>query len=513
MRGDFLAGGNVGKVTAIHAHMYRNTPHGKPQWSRPVYPDMTAGKHHLEVVSWAKRRRAEFDRQPLRQLALLLGLLRRQRLREHVPPACLLVQGHESADSQVRQHGGRRLSVEGRPRSAGHHECLDGAFRKRSCSPGIRDSATTSLGVTEDVLGTRRHHFKSQQIRYTPQKVNRPDGNEMMGETTHALPTPTCRIFLDCIRSGKRDRIVRSIVGFRVSVACRMAVDSYRQGQRRCAGTRRRRKRSSERSVDFEYTPEQIQLRQVRARIRRSGDPASRHGVGRGADLSRSKSIKQAGQARLHGLDLSRGAGRRGPRLHRVLHHHRRAFPRGWLGRASSWPRTPRCARIHIFKMGNDEQRQRYRSKLASGEWIGCWSLTEPEAGSDAAGTRTTAVREGGSWVLERREDVHHQRALRRRLRGHGRHRSHRRAARHLGVHRRKGTPGFRAGKKENKLGLRASATGEVIFDDCRAARSRSFWASAAKASSTACKILDGGAHFDRRAGASAWRRAPTTPR
>src|SRR5207248_5885975 len=55
----------------------------------------------------------------------------------------------------------------------------------------------------------------------------------------------------------------------------------------------------------------------------------------------------------------------------------------------------------HIFKAGNDEQKQRYLPKLASGEWIGCWSLTEPEAGSDAAGTRTNAVREeNGDWAL-----------------------------------------------------------------------------------------------------------------
>src|SRR5262245_53607880 len=54
----------------------------------------------------------------------------------------------------------------------------------------------------------------------------------------------------------------------------------------------------------------------------------------------------------------------------------------------------------HIFKMGSGEQRRRYIPKLATGEWIGCWSLTEPEAGSDAAGTRTTAVRDGDCWVL-----------------------------------------------------------------------------------------------------------------
>jgi alkylation response protein AidB-like acyl-CoA dehydrogenase len=55
----------------------------------------------------------------------------------------------------------------------------------------------------------------------------------------------------------------------------------------------------------------------------------------------------------------------------------------------------------HIYKMGTDEQRRRYIPKLASGEWLGCWSLTEPEAGSDAAGTRTKAVRDGDCWVLD----------------------------------------------------------------------------------------------------------------
>src|SRR5437660_4244437 len=54
----------------------------------------------------------------------------------------------------------------------------------------------------------------------------------------------------------------------------------------------------------------------------------------------------------------------------------------------------------HIYKTGSDEQKQRYLPKLASGEWLGCWSLTEPEAGSDAAGTRTRAVLEEGCWVL-----------------------------------------------------------------------------------------------------------------
>jgi alkylation response protein AidB-like acyl-CoA dehydrogenase len=121
----------------------------------------------------------------------------------------------------------------------------------------------------------------------------------------------------------------------------------------------------------------------------------------------------------------------------------------------------------HIFKMGSDEQRRRYLPKLSSGGWIGCWSLTETEAGSDAAGTRTTATCEGDQWILNGAKtfttnahyaDVCVAMAM-----------TDRGAAQH-GISAfiiEKGTPGFRPGKKENKLGLRASATGEVVFDNC----------------------------------------------
>ena len=128
---------------------------------------------------------------------------------------------------------------------------------------------------------------------------------------------------------------------------------------------------------------------------------------------------------------------------------------------------TSLCAN-HIYKMGSDEQRQRYLPRLAGGEWIGCWSLTEPEAGSDAAGTRTKAVQEDGCWILNGAKtfttnahyaDVCVAMAV-----------TDRAAAQH-GISAfliEKDTPGFRCGKKENKLGLRASATGEVIFENCR---------------------------------------------
>ena len=146
----------------------------------------------------------------------------------------------------------------------------------------------------------------------------------------------------------------------------------------------------------------------------------------------------------------------------------------------------------HIYKMGTDEQRQRYLPKLASGEWIGCWSLTEPEAGSDAAGTRTKAVRDGDCWVLNGSKtfttnahyaDVCVAMAV-----------TDRAGAQH-GISAfliEKGTPGFRAGKKENKLGLRASATGEVIFENCRLPASQ-LLGKQGEGFVDSLKVLDGG--------------------
>src|ERR1019366_2428204 len=122
----------------------------------------------------------------------------------------------------------------------------------------------------------------------------------------------------------------------------------------------------------------------------------------------------------------------------------------------------------HIYKAGTEEQKQKYLTKLTTGEAIGCWSLTEPEAGSDAAGTRSTAVREGDCWVLNGAKtfttNAHYADIC------VGMAMTDRSAHRH-GISAfvvEKDTPGFRPGKKENKLGLRASATGEGFVDSLR---------------------------------------------
>ena len=146
----------------------------------------------------------------------------------------------------------------------------------------------------------------------------------------------------------------------------------------------------------------------------------------------------------------------------------------------------------HIYKAGSEEQKQKYLTKLASGEWLGCWSLTEPEAGSDAAGTRSTGVRDGDCWVLNGSKtfttNAHYADVC------VGMAMTDRSAARH-GISAfilEKDTPGFRAGRKENKLGLRASATGEVIFSNCRLPQSQML-GKAGEGFVDSLRILDGG--------------------
>ncbi len=121
----------------------------------------------------------------------------------------------------------------------------------------------------------------------------------------------------------------------------------------------------------------------------------------------------------------------------------------------------------HIFLAGTEEQRKKYVPKLATGEWLGAWGLTEPGSGSDASAARTTAVRKGNRWVLNGNKtfitnahyaDVAVVIAVTDRAQG-----THGLSAFIV----EKGTPGFRPGKKENKLGLRASDTSELIFEDC----------------------------------------------
>ena len=121
----------------------------------------------------------------------------------------------------------------------------------------------------------------------------------------------------------------------------------------------------------------------------------------------------------------------------------------------------------HIFTCGSEEQKRKYVPKLASGEFLGCWGLTEPGSGSDAGGARMSATRKKGGWVLNGTKTFitnghHADVALVIAVTDRAAH-THGLSA--FVVER--GTKGFRPGKKENKLGLRASDTSELIFEDC----------------------------------------------
>jgi alkylation response protein AidB-like acyl-CoA dehydrogenase len=121
----------------------------------------------------------------------------------------------------------------------------------------------------------------------------------------------------------------------------------------------------------------------------------------------------------------------------------------------------------HIFLVGSEAQKKEYVSKLATGEYLGAWGLTEPSSGSDAGSARMSAVRKRDGWVLNGTKtfctnghyaDVVVVIAVTDRA-------AHTHGLSAFIVE--KGTKGFRAGKKENKLGLRASDTAELIFEDC----------------------------------------------
>jgi alkylation response protein AidB-like acyl-CoA dehydrogenase len=146
----------------------------------------------------------------------------------------------------------------------------------------------------------------------------------------------------------------------------------------------------------------------------------------------------------------------------------------------------------HIFQFGSDAQRRKYIPKLASGQWLAAWGLTEAEAGSDSGGTKTTAVRDSGQWVLNGSKNfitnasvagvavlmaVTDRAAARRGI-----------SAFIVELD----NPGIRVGKKENKLGMRASDTCTLVMEDCRIPAGNLLGAEG-EGFIQAMRILDGG--------------------
>lgn len=146
----------------------------------------------------------------------------------------------------------------------------------------------------------------------------------------------------------------------------------------------------------------------------------------------------------------------------------------------------------HILTFGNERQKQQWLPKLASAEWIGAWALTEANTGSDALRMGTTAVLEGDAYVLNGSKNwITHGKSsdvavVMARTGEMGR--SHGVSAFVI----EKGTSGFTYGKKENKLGMRASETTELVFDSCRVPRENLLGAEG-EGFKQAMKVLDGG--------------------
>ena len=146
----------------------------------------------------------------------------------------------------------------------------------------------------------------------------------------------------------------------------------------------------------------------------------------------------------------------------------------------------------HIFYFGNEEQKQKWLPKLASGEWIGAWGLTEHNTGSDAGGMNTTATKDGDHYILNGTKNfITHGKSgdvavviARTGEKGD----AHGMSA--FVVER--GTPGFSSGKKEDKLGMRASETAELIFDHCKIHKDNMLGAEG-EGFVQSLKLLDGG--------------------
>jgi alkylation response protein AidB-like acyl-CoA dehydrogenase len=146
----------------------------------------------------------------------------------------------------------------------------------------------------------------------------------------------------------------------------------------------------------------------------------------------------------------------------------------------------------HIMQFGNEEQKNKYLPKLASSEWIGAWGLTEHNTGSDSGGMSTTAVKDGDEWVLNGAKNfITHAISgdvavviVRTGEKGDSKVMS--------AFVVEKGTKGFSSGKKEDKLGMRASETAELVFDNCRLP-SENLLGNVGEGFIQAMKVLDGG--------------------
>jgi predicted dehydrogenase len=217
----------MGKITAIAMRMYRNTPVNKPQWARPA---LLTPELKQENVAWdaflGPAPARSFDANRLIHWRYFWDYSGGT-VFEHMSQQ--LSFWYKALDLQIpyaaTMDGGIYLWKDGR-------EVPDTVSVSFQQPEEIQISWVSGLGnnqpgVTEEVLGTHGSILRASQIRYLPQKLNRPEGHEMTGRTAH-VPHAHMQDFFDSIRSGKETNCPFEL-GYRVSIACRMAVESYHQ--------------------------------------------------------------------------------------------------------------------------------------------------------------------------------------------------------------------------------------------------------------------------------------------
>ncbi|MGC4052652.1 MAG: Gfo/Idh/MocA family oxidoreductase [Paludibaculum sp.] len=220
-----LAEEPMGKITFIHMCQYRNTPHGKPQWSRPVYPDMNS-----ENILWKQFLGDNPDRAFDANRYINWRFFWDYSGGNVYENMCHQVSFWYKAmklqiPKSVTMTGGLYLWKDGR--EVPDSMCVSMEQPEDMIITWNSGFGNDKLGVTEDVLGDDGTIQKSNQLRYTPQRVNVKDKAEKTGATITA-PQAHMQNFFDCIRNGGEPNCPFEL-GFRTSIACRMAVESYRQ--------------------------------------------------------------------------------------------------------------------------------------------------------------------------------------------------------------------------------------------------------------------------------------------
>ncbi len=487
----------MGKITAIHAHMYRNTPHGKPQWSRPVYPDMTP-----ENIIWksflGEAPQRPFDANRYVNWRFFWDYSGGNVYENMCHQLAFWYKVLDLQIPQRRHHDRRRLPLEGRPRSARHHERRRWSSPKRSCSLGTPASATTSSASARTCSAPTAPFRAASRSATRRRRSTGRDGNEMVGQTRTATRRAHMQNFLDCVRGGKEPNCPFE-VGFRVSIACRMAVESYRQertvrwdsgeGRDRLSAYGRHatlaRPAALSEDVEFEYTPNRFSCaRRCANSPRRRSRPTSWSGTRR--RLSRSKSSKARRRSATWGRSSRRNWAAPGSATSSTPSSSRNS--RAWTARSGIIvaAHTSLCSN-HIYKIGHRRAAPHATSRSwppASGSAAGRSPSPKPAPTPPAPAPR--AVPEDGCWVLNGAKtfttnahyaDVCVAMAV-----------TDRAAAQH-GISAfiiEKDTPGFRAGQEGEQARAARQRHRRSDLRELPACPRRSCWASATKASWTA---------------------------